>query len=64
MVSGETNPVLPTVERRDTAYRNTLRARFLEGLLPPERLADKEYYRGDIYEDKPTKYVKQWEEDT
>ncbi len=56
--------MLPTVERRNTAYRNTLRAKFLEGLLPPERLVDKTYYRGDIYEDKPTIWATQWENET
>ena len=52
---------LPTTEPRKNTFKNVLHAKYLAGLLPPGRPLDKPYYRGDIYDDEPSKSAERWE---
>ena len=52
---------LPTNQLRKNTYDDVLHVGYLPGLMPRGRPVDKPYYRGDIYQDAPTKWAKQWE---
>lgn len=53
--------LLPTTEQRQNTFKDVLHPKYLSGLLPPDRPTDKLYYRGDIYEDKPSPWAERWE---
>lgn len=55
-------PGLPTnVLRKDTRNEDVLHVGYLPGLFPRGHIYDKPYYRGDVYEDRPTLCATQWE---
>jgi hypothetical protein len=54
---------LPTTQVRKNTNDDVLHVEYLPGLMARSRPVDKPFYRGDIYEDAPTKWAQQWEKE-